>query len=150
MYKSVALLSWYRLNHCISLQSTSIIELEYCWFGVKHNTINLSKVLMSIGWDVKWCSVSKLTTNFHAKEIQTRFLRAVRELKAFLHNFTVVMLKNTIQTVNLITDLNSTWWDIVYVTHPYSIELFFSFVLNLIQFDQRNNASIAKMKNDRN
>ena len=50
--------------------------------------VALSKMFMSVGWDVKWCPVSKITPSalkrpFHWISMKCKLVRAARETSKF-------------------------------------------------------------------
>ena len=64
----------YHLPH-----SPRLYRSEYCWYGIynvftRHLNVEcfdsaVHCIFMSVGWDVKWCPVSRITTPWHWKDL---------------------------------------------------------------------------------
>ena len=83
------------LNNVQTMQNLfflSVLFGNYCQsviFATKFKDFYTFYIFMSVGWDVKWCPVSRITTSlarkrlFHKISMKSRLVRAVRETLKF-------------------------------------------------------------------
>ena len=80
--------NYYRL-----LMVAAVMWPKYCRYGVKHYIMNQPGI--SVGWDVKWCPVTRITTPFGIKRniCTCIFLKAYVERQTWSNNACTFPLK---------------------------------------------------------
>ena len=88
-------------NFCRRVIFTTKFKDFYTFISI----IFLSSSFMSVGWDVKWCPVSRITTTWHAKErfTESKLVRAARETSNCRRRYMaeILPIRRKTQSINL-------------------------------------------------